>query len=133
MTHPIHSCMTKAIIADGDQLETGPQWITSRRAILRLYEDHLTCGDWNVRYDDIREAVVASFRSPILCIPGYILSARTDTHTYHFGLNGWRYWSDELPFPVTRVKTRLRMSWISIVARVILFGYIGYAVWRWLT
>ncbi|MCC9641628.1 hypothetical protein LOC71_05030 [Rhodopirellula sp. JC740] len=91
MTQPFHSCMTKAIIANGDQLETGPQWITSRRARLRLFDDHLVCGDWTVRYEDIREAVLASFRSTILRIPGYFLSARTDDHTYHFGLNGWRY------------------------------------------
>ena len=133
MTQPIHICMTKAIIADGDQLETGPQWITSRRAKLRLFDDHLVCGDWNVRYDDIGEAVLASFRSPILRIPGYILSARTNTHTYHFGLNGWRYWNGELPFPVTRRKTRLRMSWISIAARAIIIGYIVYVVFQWAT
>ena len=125
--------MTKAIIADGDQLKMGPQWITSRRARLRLFDDHLICGDWNVRYDDIREAVLASFRSPILRIPGYVLSVRTDTHTYHFGLNGWRYWKGELPFSVNRTNTRLRMSWISIVARAILIGYVAYAVWRWAT
>ena len=125
--------MTKAIIAEGDQLETGPQWITSRRARLRLFDDHLVCGDWNVRYDDIREAVLASFRSPILRVPGYVLSARTDTHTYHFGLNGWRYWKGDLPFPVTRTNTWLRMSWLSIVARATLVGYIVYAVWRWTT
>lgn len=125
--------MTKAIISDGDQLETGPQWITSRRAKLRLFDDHLVCGDWNVRYDDIREAVLASFRSPILRIPGYILSARTNTNTYHFGLNGWRYWNGKLPFPVTRKKTRLRMSWISIAARAIIIGYIAYVVFQWAT
>ena len=125
--------MTKAIIADGDQLKTGPKWITSRRAILRLYDDHLTCGDWNVQYSEIRDAVLASFRSPILRIPGYVLSARTDNNTYHFGLNGWRYWSGNLPFPVTRKKTRLQMSWISILARVVVIGGIAYTVWDWVT
>ncbi|KLU03610.1 hypothetical protein RISK_004037 [Rhodopirellula islandica] len=133
MTQPVHSCMTKAIIADGNQLETGPQWITSRRARLRLFDDHLVCGDWTVHYEDIREAVLASFRSPILRIPGYVLSARTDDHTYHFGLNGWRYWKGDLPFPVKRANTRLRMSWLSMVARAILIGYVAYAVWRWAT
>lgn len=129
MSQPIYSCMTKAIIADGDQLQAGPKWILSRRAMLRLFDDHLVCGDWNVRYDEIREVVLASFRSPILRIPGYVLSARTDTHTYHFGLNGTRYWKGDLPFPVTRKKTRLRLSWISIIARAILIGYLIYAIW----
>ena len=82
--------MTKAVIGDGDQLRTGPKWITSRRGLLKLYSDRLTCGDWTIAYDDIREAVLSSFRSPILRIPGYILAVRTDNDTYHFGLNGWR-------------------------------------------
>ena len=30
---------SKAVIADGDQLRTGPKWITSRRGLLKLYPD----------------------------------------------------------------------------------------------
>ena len=125
--------MTKAIIADGDQLRTGPKWITSRRAKLRLFTDRLECSDWTIRYDDIREAVLTSFRSPILRIPGYVLAARTDDKTYHFGLNGWRYWEGELPFPVRRENGRLRMSPLSIVARAVVIGYVIYALYRYFT
>ncbi len=133
MDKPLHSCMTKAVIGDGDQLRTGPKWITARRGLLKLYSDRLTCGDWTIAYDDICEAVLSSFRSPILRIPGYILAVRTDNDTYHFGLNGWRYWMGELPFPVTRNQTRLRMSLISILARVVLIGYALYFVWTWIS
>lgn len=131
MNQPLHSCMTKAVIADGDQLRTGPKWITSRRGRLRLYSDRFECGDWTIPYDAIREAVLSSFRSPILRIPGYVLAVRTDDETYHFGLNGWRYWDGELPFPVSRQKTRLKMSPISIVARAVLIGYAVYFLWHW--
>jgi hypothetical protein len=132
MDKPLHSCMTKVVIGDGEQLRTGPKWITARRGLLKLYSDRLTCGDWTIAYDDIREAVLSSFRSPILRIPGYVLAVRTDNDTYHFGLNGWRYWKGELPFPVTRNRTRLRMSLISILARVVLIGYALYLVWTWM-
>ncbi len=131
MDQPLHSCMTKAVIADGDQLRTGPKWITSRRGRLKVYSDRLECGDWTIRYDDISEAVLSSFRSPILRIPGYVLAVRTHNDTYHFGLNGWRYWKGDLPFPVTRQQTRLKMSSISILARAVLIGYTVYFVWRW--
>ena len=133
MEQTLHSCMTKAVIADGDQLQSGPQWITSRRARLKLYEDRLECGDWSIRYDDIRQAVLSSFRSPILRTPGYVLAVRTDTETYHFGLNGWRYWKGKLPFHVIRQKSKLRLSLLSFLARAVLIAYAAYFVWNWLT
>jgi hypothetical protein len=132
MEQPLHSCITKAVIADGDQLRTGPKWITSRRGLLKLYPDRLECGNWTVVYSEIREAVLSSFRSPILRIPGYVLAVRTDKETYHFGLNGWAYWKGELPFPVTREQARLRMSAISILARVVLIGFAIYFMWNWI-
>lgn len=132
MEQPLHSCMTKGVIADGDQLRTGPKWIMSRRGRLKLYANRLECGDWTIRHDDIREAILSSFRSPLLRIPGYVLAVRTETETYHFGLNGGRYWQGNLPFPVTRQRVRLGLSPISIVARGVLIGYAVYFVWRWI-
>ena len=133
MEQPLHTCITKAVIANGDQLRTGPKWITSRRGRLKLYKDRLECGDWAIRYEDIREAVLSSFRSPILRIPGYVLTVRTDTEKYHFGLNGWRYWQSNLPFPVKRQQAKLKMSPISILARAVLIGYVIYVGWSWVS
>jgi len=130
MIDNIHSCMTKAVVGDGDQLECGPQWITSRRARLKLFDSHLECGDWSIAYDQIREAVLSSFNSPILRIPGYILAVRTDSKTYHFGLNGGQYWRGELPFAVSRQKTRLRLSAISLIARIAFVGALMYLIWQ---
>lgn len=97
-----------------------------------LYGDRLECGNWTVPYDQIRDAVLTSFRSPILRIPGYVLSVRTDEKTYHFGLSGSRYWRGELPFPVNRERGRLRLSAISLLARGVLLGFVVYYAWRWL-
>ncbi len=132
MNQPIHSCMTKAVIADGDQLETGPRWLTSRRGRLKLFDDALECGDWSIQYKDVREAVLTSFRSHILRIPAYVLAVRTDTQTYHFGLNGWGYWKGVLPFPVKRTQARLRMSLFSFLVRVMVLGYMFHVVWKWI-
>jgi len=128
----IYACMTKAVIADGDQVCIGPKWITSRRGILKLYGDRLVCGDWTIPYVDIEEAILSSFRSHILRIPGYLLAVRTAGKTYHFGLNGWRFWKGPLPFPVARREVKLRMSPVSILARAVLIGYVAYAVWNWI-
>jgi len=132
MSELLHKCMTKAVIGDGDQIRSGPKWIFSRRGMLKVYDDHLECGDWRIDYAEIREAVLSSFRSHILRIPGYVLAVRTDAAIYHFGLNGWGYWKNELPFPVRREKTRLRISPISLIARLILIGYLVYLAWQWI-
>jgi hypothetical protein len=122
--------MTKAVIADGDQLECGPRWITSRRATLKLFDDRLECGDWTVPYEEIRDAILSSFRSPILRIPGFVLAVRTDAQTYHFGLNGGRFWNGQLPFAVERRKSKLRLSPISLLARIAVIGGIFYLLWQ---
>ena len=134
MSELLHKCMTKATTAEGDQRKYGPNWVTSRRGLLKVFDDHLECGDWRIDYAEIKDAVLCSFRSFFLRIPGYILTVETDDRTYHFGLNGWgRFWKGNLPLDAKRETGKLRFTWFSIVVRVILVGYIGYLVWQWIT
>jgi len=126
--------MTKATTAEGDQRKYGPNWVTSRRASLKVFEDHLECGDWRINYAEIRHAVLCSFRSVFLRIPGYILTVETADRTYHFGLNGsGQFWKGDLPFEAKREKGKLVFTWFSVAVRVMLAGYIGYLLWRWIT
>ena len=122
---PLFRGMTKGVIAEGDQLRYGPAWVTARRGILKVYPDRLECGDWTIPFTEVREAVLSSFRSAI-GIPGYVLRVDTADRTYHFGLNGGRYWKGELPFPVRREEAKLRYSAFSLVARVILIALVIY-------
>ena len=134
MSEPLHKCMTKATTAEGDQRKYGPNWITSRRGSLKVFDDRLECGDWRVEYSEITSAVLYSFRSFFLRIPGYILTVETDAKTYHFGLNGWGdFWKGDLPFDASREEGKLRFTWFSIIVRVILFSYIAYMLWQWIT
>jgi hypothetical protein len=134
MSKLLHKCMTKAMTAEGDQRKYGPKWVTSRRASLKVYEDRLECGDWRIDYNEINDAVLYSFRSVFLRLPGYILTVQTDTRTYHFGLNGWgQFWKGNLPFQAKREKGKLGLSWFSIVFRVVILGLIGYQLWHWFT
>lgn len=132
MAELLHKCMTKATIAEGDQRKYGPDWVTSRRASLKVFDDHLDCGNWHLPFSEIESAVLYSFRSVFLRIPGYILTFETSDRTYHFGLNGWgAFWRNELPFTATREEGKLQFTWFSIAARVVLVGYIAYLFWQW--
>ena len=105
----------------------------SRRGSLKVFAAHLECGDWGIDYSDIKNAVLCSFRSFFLRIPGHILTVETEDRTYHFGLNGWgRFWKGDLPFEVKRENGKLGFTWFSIVMRLVLIGYVAYAIWHWI-
>lgn len=124
--------MTKATTAEGDQRKYGPNWVTSRRGSLKVFADRLECGDWRIDFTEIKDAVLFSFRSFFLRIPGYILTVETEDRTYHFGINGWgRFWKGDLPFDAKRENGKLTFTWFSIIVRVLLVGYIAYVAWQW--
>ena len=128
----IHQCMTKGVIAEGDQLKHGPNWVLARRGRLKIFQDHLECGDWMIEYHDIKNATLYSVQQFIIVvpIPGYVLKIETEDKTYFFGLNFNKYWKNEQPFPVERQNARLGFSLFSIVIRLIVLGYIVYFLWR---
>ena len=89
MPNLLYSCMTKATDAEGDQMQYGPNWLLSRRGVLRVFDDHLECGNWHVDYREIQDAVLFSVRS--IFIPGFVLRISTGSKTYYFGLNWGRF------------------------------------------
>lgn len=133
MADHLHHCMTKATTAVGDQRRHGPNWLTSRRGMLTVFADHLECGNWRIDYSDITDAVLFSFRSTLLRIPGCILTIATPDRTYHFGLNGWgRFWEGELPFRVRREQGKIGYTWFSIAVRLTLVVCLGYELLKWI-
>ncbi|WP_164102269.1 hypothetical protein [Candidatus Laterigemmans baculatus] len=128
----LHRCKTKATIAEGDQMRYGPNWLLSRRGTLKVFDDHLECGDWRVEYEHIREAILYSVRSNFI-FPGYVLKVETAEEQYHFGLNSGEFWKCELPFPVRREKGRLGYSLFSLTVRTVVAGYLLYLAWLWIS
>ena len=128
MPETLHQCMTKATTAEGEDIHHSQNWVTSRRATLRVTTEGLECGDWRINYSDIREAVLFSTRQ--MFIPCYVLRVRTDSQIYQFGLNPGAYWKGDLPFPVRRERMRLRYSPFSIVVRLVLLCAVVYYLWK---
>jgi len=124
----LHSCMTKATTAEGDDIRHSQNWLTSRRGKLNVMSDSLVCGDWRIPYNEIDEAVL--FRTSQMFIPCYVLRVKSNGVVYQFGLNPGRFWKGDLPFPVRREKVRFRFSPFSIVGRIVLVLTLAYWIWR---
>lgn len=131
MAHLLHRCMTKATTAEGDDIRRSFNWVTARRGILKIYDDHLELGNWHLPYHDFDEAILFSIRQTF--IPGYVLRVKTQGSIYQFGLNYSRFWKRDLPFSVERQPMRLKLSRFSMAIRTIsLFG-LGYLIWQFFT
>ncbi|NEQ51639.1 MAG: hypothetical protein F6K11_16120 [Leptolyngbya sp. SIO3F4] len=121
--------MTKATTAEGDDIRRSLNWVTARRGILKIHDDHLELGAWHLFYKDFDEAVLFSIRQTL--IPGYVLRIKTQGTIYQFGLNYSRFWKKDLPFPVERRRMKLKLSWSSLVIRVVSLIFLGYLLWKY--
>ncbi len=122
--------MTKATTSEGDDLRHSFNWLVARRGILKVMPDALVCGDWRISYADIDEAVLFSVWS---VLPGFLLRVKSGQTVYQFGLNWHPFWKQELPFPVSRERGRLKYSTFSIIVRLMVFGGAAYLVWQHIT
>lgn len=130
MADVLHTCMTKATTAEGDDIRHSFNWVVSRRASLTITSEALICGDWRIPYDTIDEAVL--FQTRQWFIPCYVLRVKVKERIYQFGLNPNRFWKGELPFAVTRERMRLKHSTYSIAVRIAFVAALVYWLWtRW--
>ena len=127
----LHRCMTKATTAEGDDIRRSLNWVTARRGILKIFDDHLELGPWNLFYSDFDEAILFSIRQTF--IPGYVLRIKTQGTIYQFGLNYSRFWKRDLPFPVERQAMKLKLSRFSIAIRTVGLISLGYLLWQHFT
>jgi hypothetical protein len=130
MDKPLHRCMTKATIAEGDDLRYSFNWLVARRGILKVMPDALVCGNWRIPCEQIDEAVLFSIWSTL---PGFVLRVKSGGTVYQFGLNWNPFWTKELPFAVTREKGKLGYSTYSIIVRIIGLGATCYLIWKHLS
>jgi len=119
MSDVLHKCRVKAIRSKGISVNLGVKWGFSRRGILKVFGDRLECGNWNIPYSAITEAVLRSM--PWLLTKAHVLVVRTAETTYQFGLNPSSFWRGELPFTVKRQEGGLFWTVVNVV-RIIIFA-----------
>lgn len=127
MTQPLHQCMTKAIVAEGDRSPPSLRWIFARRGTLKVFPDRLECGNWVVPYDEVEESMLSAGEG--FLVSGFVLRVRTSDRTYQFGLNRSRFWEGDLPFRVRREAPSPSLVWIHRAVRVAGILGIAYLVW----
>jgi hypothetical protein len=128
-SHPIARCWTKAISEEvPGRIVRSQKWVVARRTWLRIYGDHLECGDWNIPFE---------ITSGIVLYKGWqfpwrvkVLEVVVGTHAYHFGLNPWCRIESHLRTQFRTEELHLKHSPFSIAVRVAALAYLGYLIWE---
>ena len=106
---------SKGIIATDHNLQRGPQWITSQRAVILLTDKRIICGKWTIPLDTI------SFASLLTYGTGQVLMLETNTgEKYQFGMQYNPEWESQQVLSLAFGKVKAKYSLFSIVVRVIL-------------
>ncbi len=123
----LYKCNCKATDREEGEPGHSANWVASKRARLKIYEDRVECGDWTIPLSQVLEAKLYTARQFLL--PVKVLHLVTAGGSYQFGYSGGKYPEVYLPFKVPKLSVRLKHSAFSLILRVFLYGYIVY--WAW--
>ena len=123
--------MCKATNKEEKEPRYSQNWVLSKRAFLKIYNDRIECGSWVIKNEEIEKAHVYK-TSMLFCIPVQVLQLITPAGTYQFGFNPWADPIKHLEVEYSESKVKLKYSSYSIAVRVLLLGIIGYEVWKYL-
>ena len=113
---------SKGIITKENQdVQYGFHWASSKRAVILLTDKKIVFGKWIILLDAITAVQLIKYGN------GQVLKIQTeDGKNYQFGMQINPEWTNQSILPLTLQKEEVKYSFLSIIARLILFGYIVY-------
>ena len=102
-------------------------WVLSKRAWFRIYDNRIECAAWTIPKESIKKAVV--YKAKQMFIPISVLLLVTENGSYQFGFNPWADPIKHLGIDVEEQTMKVTYSPFSIVIRVALVAYVAYWLW----
>lgn len=117
---------SKGIITKGNKdVQRSLEWATSQRAVVLLTDKRIKCGKWDIPLDSIASAQMIKVNT--VFGPGLVLKLETkNNENYQFGIQMNREWKVQNVLPLTLENGSVKFSLVSIVLRLILFGFLIY-------
>lgn len=130
MSELIYKCFCKATNSEKGEPRYSHNWVLARRDWLKIFPDRFECGDWEIPFEDVSEALVYKTRQGL--IPVKILVLATPGGNFQFGVNPWSNPFKHIGIPTKEESIKLKYSAFSIIIRLVLVGYLAYWGWsRW--
>jgi len=113
------------VTATNQDIQRGLDWATSQRAVILLTDKKIICGKWTIPLDTIAKAELIKINS--FFVGGQVLKiSKKDGENYQFGMQLNPEWTNQQILSMTLEKGQVKHSAFSILARVILVGFLLY-------
>ena len=121
---------SKGIVTETNQdIQRGLDWATSQRAVVLLTDKKIACGKWTVPLETISSAQLIKINS--MFGSGQVLKIQTvDGLNYQSGMQLNSEWTNQQVPPLILEKGQVKHSFFSIIARLILVGFIIYWIYE---
>lgn len=125
---PLYKCWTKATDRESGDPRRSLNWVASRRAYFKIFQDRIECGDWKIPFSSVTRAT--AFKTRSMLVPCTVLQLKTGDRSFQFGFNPWASPTEKLPLKVEVQHVKLQHSPFSIVVRLLIVVWIVYLVLR---
>ncbi|MEM7179601.1 MAG: hypothetical protein AAF518_01715 [Spirochaetota bacterium] len=128
---PILACeAAKAIeLSEDKDPAYGAEWVTSKRSIFLMTEQKIYIGKWEIPLEQITKAELLKFSS--LYGKGMLLKFTTQQGKYYqVGMSDSPELEQQTVLHVEIRTQKLKYSFLSIIARIVLLAYLVYIVWK---
>ena len=127
----LYKCCCKATNREVSEPRYSHNWVIARRALFKVFEDRIECGNWSIPFSEVTEARL--FQTRQMFIPVRMLHITTPSGSYQFGFNPWAHPEKHLGVEYEEHRIRMKYSLFSIVVRIILLSVLLHWVWcRWI-
>ena len=117
----------KATNREDSEPRYSANWLASKRAWFKVFDDRIECGSWEIPKKSIHKAIV--YKTKQMFIPVTVLQLITEDGSYQFGFNPWTKPAEHLGIEVEEQFITLKYSFFSLFIRVAALAYVGYWIW----
>ncbi len=124
----LYSCFCKATDTESGEPRASWAWVMSRRAMFRIFDDRVQCGDWIFPFSEIRKATL--YKAKQWPFTHKILQLELDERCVQFGFFPWANPIKHLKLDVEIRYANLNRQPFTIIFRIAVVGFIAYEIWK---
>ena len=117
-------CNCKATTREEKEPRISENWMFSKRARLKVFEDHIKCGSWTINKDDIE--ALHCYHITKMGMRSRVQQITTPQENYQFGFDPWKDPLPHLGLEYTESEAKLTYSPFSILLRLALLAAFLY-------
>lgn len=125
---PRYSCFCRGTDKETGEPRTSLNWVFSRRAMFRIFDDRIECGDWTIPFSDVQTAIL--YKTKQWPLTHDILHFETRDKSFQFNFPLWAKPAKYLNLELPEKAVKLKQDPITILIRLAVVGYIAYEIWK---